>query len=240
MQEEEEELLKLIAVDLSSDEDKAHQKLKAYFDWAHIILLEPYPDTFANGDPLSAADRGVIDRHRWITFHELTVTLLRNIGAGDRLFNKLMTFSAVLRDLDRGITSPIIAPPPDVIPPLGSEKWRWRAMFAVALDYLWRAGDGLEDAAKKLARDIPGVTRLLSGSAKAGAITSVKAITKERSAHTSIKKWRDTLRRDEVPDETARLVWKTSRENLAGIDGKEGFRTEANRLIERLRRELAA
>jgi hypothetical protein len=140
-----------------------------------------------------------------------------------------MTFSAMLRDLERGVASQIVAVRKESKPPLGSKIHRWRAMFAVALDYLMRAGDKSDTAAKELAH-IPGVTRLLSGNAKAK--------TKERSTHTSIQKWRNTLRRGEVPDKTAQLVWKTSRENLAGIDNPRGFRAEADRLIKTLRREL--
>src|SRR5262245_44880268 len=213
--------MEFLATDPSSNEDEARQILKAYFDKTHQILLRPYPG--------KSADPHVIDRHQFIGFLELTVTLLRGIGAGDDLFNKLMTFSAALRDLDRGVTSPILAVRDVSKPPLGSEIHRWRAMFAVALDYLMKAGDKSEGAAKKLAR-IPGVTRLLSGSAKAK--------TNERSAHTSIMKWRATLRRGEVPDKMARLVWNTSRKNLAGIDSPQGFRAEADRLIKTLRREL--
>ena len=213
--------MELLATDPSSNEDEARQILKAYFDRTHQILLGPYRGT--------SADPHVIDRHRLIRFFERTVTLLRGIGAGDDLINKLMIFSAALRDLDRGVTSPILAVRDVSKPPLGSEIHRWRAMFAVALDYLMKAGDKSDEAAKKLAR-IPGITRVLSGSAKAR--------TKERSAHTSIKKWRATLRRGEVPDKTARLVWETSRENLAGIDGPHGFRAEADRLFKTLRREL--
>jgi hypothetical protein len=186
--------------------------------------VRPYPHT---------ANRGIIDRHRLITFFELTVTLLRGIGAGEQLFNKLMIYSAALRDLDRGITSPILAARNVKKQPLGSEIHRWRAMFAVTLDYLMRAGDKRDKAAKYLVAHIPGFTRLLSGSAKA---KNPKA--KERSPHTSILKWRDTLRRGKVPDKTAQLVWKTSRENLAGINDPQGFRDAANELIKRLRREL--
>jgi hypothetical protein len=211
----------ILEADPSSNEDESRQILKAYFDRAHQIVLGPYPGTTSGPD--------IIDRHRLIGFLELTVTLLRGIGAGEQLFNKLMIFSAALRDLDRGVTSPILAVRDVSKPPLGSEIHRWRAMFAVALDYLMKAGDKSDEAAKKLAR-IPRITRVLSGSAKAK--------TKERSAHTSIKKWRATLHRGEVPDKTARLVWKTSRENLAGIDGPHGFRAEADRLIKTLRREL--
>jgi hypothetical protein len=54
----------------------------------------------------------------------------------------------------------------------------------------------------------------------------------------SVKKWRGNLRRGEVPDEMAQMVWKASREELAGIDGPQGFRVEATRLMKRARDEL--
>jgi hypothetical protein len=222
------QLLSLLAPDPSSDEDEALQILKAYFDRAHQILLGPYPGT--------STDPAVIDRHRFIGFLELTVTLLRGIGAGEDLFNKLMAFSAALRDLDLGVTHPVLKAKDGRKPPLSSEIWRLRAMLAVALDYLERAKEHrtLEDAARRVART-PGIERLLSGRAKSA---DARKKAQKSDASTSVIKWRNTLRRGKGANATARRVWQASREELANIDGPQGFRKEAARLLGKARREL--
>jgi hypothetical protein len=222
------ELLGLLAPDLSSDDDEGLQTLKAYLIRTHQILLGPYPGT--------STDPAVIDRHRFIGFLELTVTLLRAIGAGEDLFNKLMTFSAALRDLDLGVTHPVLKAKARRKPPLSSEKWRLRAMLAVALDYLVRAKEHrtLEDAARRVART-PGVERLLSGRAKSA---DARKKAQKSDASTSVIKWRNTLRRGKGTNATARGVWQASREELANIDGPQGFRKEAARLLGKARREL--
>jgi hypothetical protein len=223
------ELLGMLAPDLSSDDDEGLQTLKAYLIRTHQILLGPYPGT-------SADDPAVIDRHRFIEFLELTVALLRAIGAGEDLFNKLMTFSAALRDLDLGVTHPILNAKDRRKPPLRSEIWRLRAMLAVALDYLERAKEHrtLEDAARRVART-PGVEHLLSGRAKSA---DARKKAQKRDASTSVIKWRNTLRRGKGANATARRVWQASREELANIDGPQGFRKEAARLLGKARREL--
>ena len=210
------ELLALLEADPSSDEDEALKILKAYFDRAHQILLGPYPGT--------STDPAVIDRHRLVGFLDLTTTLLRGIGAGEDLFNKLMTFSAPLRDMDRGVASPIYtARDLPHSPPLSSTIWRLRAILAVALDYLVRAKVPLPEAARTLAR-IPSIKRLLSVQA--------------RSAQASVIRWRNDLRRGKVTADVARTAWQASREKLASIDGPQGFRDEAARLIAVVRDEL--
>jgi hypothetical protein len=221
-----EELLELLAGDLSSDEDEGRQILKAYFDRTHQILLGPYPGR--------STDPDVIDRHRFRGFFELTVTLLRGIGAGEDLFNKLMTFCAALRDLDLGVTHPILKAKDARKPPLSSEIWRLRAILAVALDYLRRAEEPLEDAARMVART-PGIERLLSGRAKSA---DARKKAQKSDASTSVIKWRDTLRRGKVTNATARMAWQASREKLTNIDGPQGFRDEAARLLGIARREL--
>jgi hypothetical protein len=70
----------------------------------------------------------------------------------------------------------------------------------------------------------PGIKRLLSKQAI--------------SPEASVKKWRGSLNRGEVTNEVARLAWKTSREKFASIDGPQGFRDEAARLIAIVRDEL--
>jgi hypothetical protein len=126
--------MEFLATDPSSNEDEARQILKAYFDKTHQILLGPYPG--------KSADPHVIDRHRLIGFLELTGTLLRGLGAGEDLVNKLMTFSAASRDLDRGKQSPIfMAHKLSNSPPDSSAIWRLRTMLAIATDYLKRAGE---------------------------------------------------------------------------------------------------
>jgi hypothetical protein len=211
-----EELLELLAGDLSSDEDEGRQILKEYFDDVHQILLGPYPGT--------STDPAVIDRHRLVALLDRTTILLRRIGAGEHLFRKLMNFSAPLRDVDRGVASPIFTPR-DLphSPPLNSTIWRLRAMLAVALDYLVRAKVPLPEAARTVAR-MPGIKRLLSEQA--------------RDASASVKKWRSSLRRGKAPNEVARMVWQASREKLASIDGPQGFRDEAARLMALVRDEL--
>ena len=74
------------------------------------------------------------------------------MGAGDRFTDKLTVCYAALRDLDRGVTHPILKARGTRKPPLSSEIWRLRAVLAVALDYLMRAGESLEDAATTVAR----------------------------------------------------------------------------------------
>lgn len=72
---------------------------KAFFDEAHRILLE---------QTRPAGPAGTADRHRLMEFLALTITFLRGLGAGDQLANKLMVYYAALRDLDLGVTSPIL------------------------------------------------------------------------------------------------------------------------------------
>ena len=226
------ELLGLAALDPSSEEDEGgqifRQILKAYFDRAHEIVLEPNPGT--------PADPAAIDRHRFIAFLELTITLLRGIGAGWDLFNKLMTFSTALRDLDLGVTHPILKAKDGRKPPLSSETWYLRTILAIALDYLVRAKaeKRLEDAARRVART-PGIEFLLSGRAKSA---DARKRSQKSDAYTSVIKWRDTLRRGKETNQIARMVWKASRENLANIDGPQGFRKEAEQLLGMARREL--
>jgi hypothetical protein len=222
------ELLGLLAPDPSSDEDEGRQILKAYFDSAHQMVLDPFPS--------GSADPAVIDRHRFIGFLELTVTLLRRIGAGEDLFNKLMTFSAALRDLELGVTHPILKAKDVRKPPLSSEIWRLRAILAVALDYLERAKKyrTLEDAARRVART-RGIERLLSGRAKSA---DARKKAQKSDAYTSVIKWRHTLRRGKKTNQIARMVWDASRETLSNIDGPQGFRQEAERLLGTARREL--
>jgi hypothetical protein len=210
------ELLALLGADPSSDDVEAVQILKAYFDRAHQILLGPYPGT--------STDPAVIDRHRLVGFLDLTTTLLRGIGAGEDLFNKLMTYSAALRDLDRGVTSPILrARGLSHGAPLSSEMWRLRAILAIALDLLVRAGEPLEDAARKVART-PGIKRLLSEQAS--------------DAKESVKRWRGTLHRGKGTNEMARMVWRAYREEVARVDRPQELRDEAARLIAVARDEL--
>jgi hypothetical protein len=71
------------------------------------------------------------------------------LGAGDRFTDKLTVCYAALRDLDRGV---ILKARGTREPPLSSEIWRLRAVLAVALDYLMRARESLEDAATTVAR----------------------------------------------------------------------------------------
>ena len=222
------QLLSLLAPDPSSDEDEALQILKAYFDRAHQILLGPYPGT--------STDPAVIDRHRFIGFLELTVTLLRGIGAGEDLFNKLMAFSAALRDLDLGVTHPILKAKDGRKPPLSSETWYLRTILAIALDYLVRAKaeKRLEDAARRVART-PGIECLLSGRARSA---DARMRAQKSDARTSVIRWRNTLRRSEKTNRYARMAWDASRETLADIDGPKGLRKEAARLLGIARREL--
>jgi hypothetical protein len=130
---------------------------KAFFDEAHRILLGPYR---------SAGPAAIADRRRLMEFIALTLTYLKMMGAGDRFTNKLTVYYAALRDLDLGVTHPILKAKHTRKPPLGSEIWRLRAMLAVALDYLRRAKMPLEKAASKVA-NTPGITLLLSGEREA-------------------------------------------------------------------------
>jgi hypothetical protein len=188
---------------------------KAFFDEAHRILLGP----FRSADPMAVADR-----RRLMEFIALTLTYLKMMGAGDRFTDKLMVYYAALRDLDLGVTSPILmARGLSHAAPLSSEIWRLRAILAVALDYLVRAGEPLEDAARKVART-PGIKRLLSGQA--------------RDAKASVKKWRGSLHRGALTNDAARMAWMASREKLASIDGPKGFKDEAARLIAVVRDDL--
>jgi hypothetical protein len=188
---------------------------KAFFDEAHRILLGPY----RSADPVAIADR-----RRLMEFIALTLTYLKMMGAGDRLTDKLMVYYAALRDLDLGVTSPILmARGVSHAPPLSSEIWRLRAILAIALDYLVRANEPLEAAARKVART-PGIKRLLSEQA--------------RDPKKSVIKWRGSLRRGTVTNDAARRAWMASREKLASIDGPQGFRDEAARLIAVVRDEL--
>jgi hypothetical protein len=225
------ELLGLAAPDPSSDEDEGgqifRQILKAYFDRTHEIVLEPKPGT--------SADPAMIDRHRFVAFLELTITLLRGIGGGWDLFNKLMTFSTALRDLDLGVTHRILKAKDGRKPPLSSETWYLRTILAIALDYLVRAkAEKLEDAARRVART-PGIEFLLSGRAKSA---DARKRSQKSDAYTSVIKWRSTLRRGKETNQIARMVWRASRENLANIDGPQGFRKEAEQLLGIARREL--
>ena len=188
---------------------------KAFFDEAHRILLE-------QARPADPA--GIADRHRLMEFLALTITYLRGLGAGDQLANKLMVYYAALRDLDCGVTSPILTRRNlSHGAPLSSEIWRLRALLAIALDYLTRAGEPLADAAREVART-RGIEHLLSGQAN--------------DAKASVKKWRGELRRGEVTSDIAQIAWKESREQLASIDGAQGFRKEAVRLMALVRSEL--
>jgi len=188
---------------------------KAFFDEAHRILLEPNQST----NPAA-----ISDRRRLMEFIALTITYLRGMGAGNRLTNKLMVYYAALRDLDLGVTSPILMKHKlSHAAPLSSEIWRLRAILAIALDYLVRAGEPLSDAARTVART-QGIKRLLSEQAS--------------DAKASVKKWRGALSRGAGSD-IARIAWKASRKELAGIDGPQGFRDEAARLMALARDELA-
>ena len=191
---------------------------KAFFDEAHRILLEPYRDEAVDSAAIS-------DRRRLMEFIALTLTYLKMMGANDALANKLMVYYAALRDLSDGVTHSVLeAKNLANRSPLSSEIWRLRAMLAVAMDYLMRAGERSDAAARIVARR-RGVELLLSGNAS-------------DAPHKSVKKWRDTLRRGEVTSEMAQMVWSASRENLAGIDGPQEFRAEAERLMNLARGEL--
>jgi hypothetical protein len=188
---------------------------KAFFDEAHRILLGPY----RSADPAAIADR-----RRLMEFIALTLTYLKKMGAGDQFSDKVMLYYAALRDLDLGVTSPIFrARGLSHSAPLSSEIWRLRAILAIALDYLVLAKEPLPDAARLVART-PGIKRLLSE--------------QSRDAKASVEKWRGSLRRGEVTNDAARLAWQASREKVASIDGPQGFRDEAARLIAVVRDEL--
>ena len=198
---------------------------KAFFDEVHRILLGPY----RSADPPAIADR-----RRLMEFIALTLTYLKKMGAGDRFTDKLTACYAALRDLDRGVTHPILKARGTRKPPLSSEIWRLRAVLAVALDYLMRAGESLEDAATTVART-PGIGRLLSGRALSA---EARKRAQKSDARRSVIRWRNTLRRGKKTSEIARLVWEASRETLTTIRGPKEFRKEAAKLIGRARREL--
>ena len=61
---------------------------------------------------------------------------------------------------------------------------------------------------------------------------------KKSDAYTSVIRWRNTFRRGEKTNKYARMTWEASRETLANIDGPQGLRKEAARLLEMARREL--
>jgi hypothetical protein len=193
--------------------------LKAYFDAVHEIMLGPYPSS---------------DRDQLIDFFELTVTLLRRIGAGDPLVNRLMTYAVALRDRDRGVTHPVLKVKSGK-PPVSLEVGRLQACLAIALDYLIRAKTPIEDR-KKVAR-IQGIERLLSGRAKSA---DARKRAQKIDAYTSIKRWRTTLHGGKSTNEAAREAWDASRKKLPSIDGPQGLRAEAARLIQFVRNELAA
>ena len=139
------ELLALLEADPSSDEDEGRQILKAYFDEVHQILLGPYPGT--------STDPAVIDRHRLVAFLDRTTILLRRIGAGEHLFNKLMIFSAALRDMDRGVASPIFTPRNlSHSPPLSSAIWRLRHQRRAGNERAWTARGEAEGRCGAMAR----------------------------------------------------------------------------------------
>ena len=187
---------------------------EAFFDEAHRILLE------AN----QSAATAVADRHRLMEFIALTITYLRGLGAGDLLANKLTVYYAALRDLDNGITSPILMKRKlSHAPPLSSEIWRLRAILAIALDYMTRAGEPLADAARIVART-RGIKTLLSKQSN-------------NSAEASIQKWRGELRRGKAPD-IAKIAWEESRKPLASIEGAQQFKEEGKRLMNLVRNEL--
>jgi hypothetical protein len=181
---------------------------KAFFDEAHRILLGPYR---------SADAAAIADRRRLMEFIALTLTYLKMMGAGDRFTNKLMVYYVALRDLDLGVTSPILrARGLSHAAPLSSEIWRLRAILAIALDYLVLAKEPLEEAAGTVART-PGIKRLLSRQA--------------RDPKASVKKWRGWLYGGKVKNGAAQIAWQASREKVASIDGPQGFRDEAKRLM---------
>ena len=187
---------------------------KAFFEEAHRIVLEQ-----VRSEPISIAER-----RRLMEFLALSIAYLRGLGAGDALANKLTSYYAALRDLDDGVIAPMLLGrdlPHN--PPLRSEIWRQRAILAVALDYLTRAGETLPDAAYIVSRT-RGIRHLLSEQAK--------------DAKASAKKWRGGLMRGETSSDIARSVWRESREQLATIDGAAGFRKEADRLIALVGSEL--
>jgi hypothetical protein len=89
---------------------------------------------------------------------------------------------------------------------------------------LVRAKVPLPEAARTVART-PGIKRLLSEQA--------------RDAKESVKRWRGSLRRGgKGINEVARGAWQESREKLASIDGPQGLRDEAARLMAIVRDEL--
>ena len=101
-------------------------------------------------------------------------------------------------------------------------------MCAVALEYLLTAKELEVDAAKAVAL-IPGIEKLLSGRAR----RSVEKI----DAYTSVIKWRRTARSGKKMDEMLRMVW-ASRKTVRSVGGLPELRKEAERLIEKIRREL--
>jgi hypothetical protein len=189
---------------------------QAFVEEAHRILLAPRPP--------SADSSAVADRKRLMEFIALTTDYLDRLGGDERLFNKLMTYYAGLRDLDLGLTAPfLVSREIHNAPPLSSEIWRLRATLAVALDYLVIAGEPMEKAASRVART-KGIERLLSAQAK--------------DAKTSVKKWRGELRRGNVKSEVAKIAWCESRKRLAELKAAQALKAEAAQLLAQARTEL--
>jgi hypothetical protein len=194
---------------------------KAFLEEAQRILSDPRPP--------SADSSAVADRKRLMEFIALATDYLRRIGGSERLFHKLMTYYGGLRDLDFGVTAPFLkCQKVHNAPPQSSEIWRLRATLAVALDYLVRAGEPVDDAARTVGRT-KGIERLLSGRAK---------VVTETNAASSVKKWRGDLMRGSVKSDMAQRVWRASREELALLRKAQGFKDDAKRLIAQVRNEL--
>jgi hypothetical protein len=199
---------------------------KTFLDYLLQILLEPY----------GGEDPAIDDRQRLMDILALNSEYIRRSGADANYAarDKISLFSVALEDLEDGVTHPMFKAKYTLKPPLSSGVWRLRATLAIALDYLVRAREPLQDAAIKIART-PGIEYLLSGRALSA---EARKEAQKSDAHTSVIRWRNTLRRGEKTNKYARMAWEASRETLASIDGPQGLRDEAARLIGVARREL--
>jgi hypothetical protein len=106
---------------------------QAFVEEARRILLEPRPPSKD-----SSTDS---ERKRFAEFIAMTGAYLDLLGGEQKLMDKLAKYHVALRDLDRGVTAPYLASKKlSNAAPSSTETWRWRAMLAVALDYLVRVG----------------------------------------------------------------------------------------------------
>jgi hypothetical protein len=145
---------------------------------------------------LSAVER---DRQRLADVIARTAVFMGEAGA-PAAQAKLMSYYALLTDLDRGIDHPIFkARKRRGKPPPSSQQWLSRATVAIALDCYLRAKIPFKDAYNKI-KQVPDIKRLVSTGS---------------DLKKSVQNWRETLNAGSVDSRVANERWRAAQQIVA-------------------------